>query len=83
MKAIPPALQAHLAQPATTLAWLLRVQRRDGVVLGFTTHDRTLTVGGVAYRPHTGISPTDIEAQSGQLHENWISAGAGNNPVFC
>jgi uncharacterized phage protein (TIGR02218 family) len=70
MKTIPPALQAHLNQPATTLAWLLRVQRRDGVVLGFTSHDRTLHVGGVAYKPHTGISPTDIEARAGLAVDN-------------
>ena len=40
MKTLSPALQAHLDSGATTLAWCWRIERADGVVFGFTDHDR-------------------------------------------
>lgn len=38
---------------------------RSGAVVGFTDHDRDLTVAGVAYRASSGLSPTDAESQIG------------------
>ena len=38
----------------TTLAFCWRVERRDGVCLGFTTHDRDLAIGGLVYQSWTG-----------------------------
>jgi hypothetical protein len=34
VKALPPALQAHLDEGTTTLAWCWRIVRADGVTLG-------------------------------------------------
>ena len=50
MKTLSPALAAHMAQEVTTLAYLLKITKRDGVVLGLTDHDRDLVVGGVTYQ---------------------------------
>jgi hypothetical protein len=36
MKSLLPALQAHLDNGATTLAWCWRLARADGTYLGFT-----------------------------------------------
>src|SRR3546814_9263483 len=43
MDAAPDWLREELV----TLAWCWRLSRRDGVVVGLTSHDRDLTVGGI------------------------------------
>ena len=39
MKSASTAMKAHLAQGQTTLAYLWKLRRVDGTILGFTTHD--------------------------------------------
>jgi uncharacterized phage protein (TIGR02218 family) len=60
MKALPPALQAHLDSGATTLAWCWRIARRDGAVFGFTDHDRPLAYDGTDYEPHSGFAAAEL-----------------------
>ncbi len=45
----------------TTLAFCWKLTRRDGIVLGFTSHDRDLIVGGLLYRATPGMVPSAIE----------------------
>lgn len=45
----------------TSLAFCWRLKRRDGVVLGFTSHDRDLVFDGLAYRAAPGMVPSAIE----------------------
>lgn len=45
----------------TRLAFCWRIERRDGVVLGFTSHDRDLELGGLVYRATPGMVPSAIE----------------------
>lgn len=54
MKAMSSALEAHYALEATTIATCLKLTRRDGVVMGFTEHDRAITFDGVVYEADTG-----------------------------
>jgi uncharacterized phage protein (TIGR02218 family) len=61
MKTLSPALQAHLESRTTTLAWCWRLQRRDGVNLGFTDHDRELMVDGLLYEAAAGFATSEIE----------------------
>ena len=49
----------------TTLAFCWRLERRDGVGLGFTSHDRDLEVGGFRYRAAPGIVPSAISRSDG------------------
>lgn len=49
-----------LSREVVTLAWTWRVGRRDGAVLGFTTHDRDLVRGGVRYRAAPGMAPSAV-----------------------
>ncbi|WP_417684634.1 DUF2163 domain-containing protein [Roseibium sp.] len=58
MKTLSPELAAHLDGGATTLARCWIVVRADGAKLGFTDHDRTLSVGGAACRPENGVTAT-------------------------
>jgi uncharacterized phage protein (TIGR02218 family) len=49
----------------TSLAFCWRLERRDGVCLGFTGHDRTLTIDGLGYRSTPGMLPSAISLSDG------------------
>lgn len=65
MRTLPAGLAAHLGGTATTLctAWIVR--RADGAVLGFTDHDRPLTVAGVACEPASGFDRSAATQHAG------------------
>ena len=49
----------------TTIAFCWRIERRDGVAIGFTTHDRDLTIGHLTYRAAPGMLPSAITLSDG------------------
>ena len=51
--------------PLTTLAFIWRIDRRDGITLGLTSHDRDLVIDGLTYRAAPGMIPSAIERQDG------------------
>jgi uncharacterized phage protein (TIGR02218 family) len=63
MRAIPSALQAKLDSGVTTLARCWKVTRRDGVVMGFTDHDRDLALDGVTCRAGTGFAASEATSR--------------------
>jgi uncharacterized phage protein (TIGR02218 family) len=65
MKNVQPAFAAHLAGEATTLARCWVLTRADGVVMGFTDHDRDLTISGVTCRAATGLDAAEASAELG------------------
>lgn len=52
--------EAALEQAVTALAVCWRLSRADGVVLGFTSHDRDLLVNGVVFRATPGMTPSAV-----------------------
>ena len=64
MKNLSAALQSHLDDGTTTLAWCWRISRNDGVALGFTDHDRTLSFDGTEFEPESGFAASEIRAGS-------------------
>src|SRR5690606_3118129 len=62
---VPPELESHLQGEVTNhcFAWLIR--RSDGIVLGFTDHDRTLPVNGIACEPMTGLNSSEASTALG------------------
>ena len=61
---MPEAMNAApgwLREELVSLAWCWRLSRRDGVVIGLTSHDRDLIVGGVPYRAAPGMKPSALE----------------------
>lgn len=50
-----------LREELVTLAWCWRLSRRDGIVIGLTSHDRDLVIGGLPYRAAPGMKPSAIE----------------------
>lgn len=66
MRDLTPAMAAALAEEASTLATCWRLQRRDGVLVALTTHDRDLEIGGVRYRADGGLTASAV-MESGDL----------------
>src|SRR3546814_8709586 len=58
------------------LAFCWRLDRRDGVSMGLTSHDRDLMVDGMIYRASPGMLPSavsvgaglDVESKIGRAH---------------
>jgi uncharacterized phage protein (TIGR02218 family) len=65
MRDIPAALAAHLDGEATSLCRCWSLTRRDGVVLGFTDHDRPLAFEGIAFASMTGLEAAEATAELG------------------
>ncbi|NWG24469.1 MAG: DUF2163 domain-containing protein [Pseudorhodoplanes sp.] len=79
MRIIPPALQAKLDSGVTTLCRCTIVTRRDGVVLGFTDHDRDVVLGAVTCRAHAGLTGSEATAKLGLAVGGAEIAGALND----
>jgi uncharacterized phage protein (TIGR02218 family) len=58
-------MPAIVERDLTTLAFCWRVQRRDGICLGFTSHDRDLEIDGLVYRAAPGMLPSAISVSDG------------------
>lgn len=65
MRDIPPDLAAHLESAATTLCRCWSLTRRDGLVLGFTDHDRPLTFAGITFAAATGLEAAEATSELG------------------
>lgn len=70
MKTLSPALQTHLSKELSTLATLVKITRKDGVVLGFTTTDKDLVVGGVTYKADGAFQASAIQARAALSTDN-------------
>lgn len=60
----------------TTIAFCWRLERRDGVCVGFTTHDRDLVVDHLCYRAAPGMLPSAISVSDGFDLDTLNAAGA-------
>lgn len=54
-----------LEAPVATVAFCWRLNRRDGIALGFTSHDRDLVIGGLTYRAAPGMLPSAVSLRDG------------------
>jgi uncharacterized phage protein (TIGR02218 family) len=63
-------LAAHLAGGHSTVARAWALTRRDGVTLGFTDHDETLSFEGILFRPDEGLSASALVQGSGLAVDN-------------
>ena len=69
-------MTAFLQHDLTTSALCWRLERRDGVGLGFTTHDRDLAIGGLVYRAAPGMLPSAVSVSDGFDVDNVDVRGA-------
>ena len=56
---------AFIDRDLATIALCWRLERRDGVALGFTGHDRDLEIDGLVYRAAPGMLPSAISLADG------------------
>jgi len=75
MRNLSADLKTHLSNRATTLCWLWKITRRDGTVLGFTDHDKTLSIDGVSYERSASLTPSDLDRRLGFAADNSAVAG--------
>lgn len=69
-------LYAHLGSGAATLARAWAVERADGVVMGFTDHDRDLAFEGMTFRAGSGLSARALSQSTGLAVDNTEAMGA-------
>lgn len=76
MKILPPIIAQGLASGVTThcQCWLLT--RADGVALGFTDHDRSLSIDGQVFEAASGIEASSVESETGLAAANGEITGA-------
>jgi len=55
-----PAPRTWFSQPLETVAIWWRIERSDGMALGFTSHDRDLAFDGLVHRTAPGMVPSAI-----------------------
>lgn len=65
-----------LSLPVTTIAFCWRLACRDGMTLGFTTHDRDLVIDGLIYRAAPGMLPSAIRLSDGLDPDSMDVSGA-------
>lgn len=76
MRAIPEGLAAKLASGVTTLCRCWIVERRDGVLLGFTDHDADVTIEGVRCEAASGLEAGALETTMGLRVDTQTVSGA-------
>lgn len=76
MSGLGAHLGAHLATGVTTTCQCWAITRRDGVVMGFTDHDRDLAFEGVVFRAESGLTGRALQQVSGLAVDNSEAVGA-------
>ncbi len=69
-------LAEHLDGKVTTICRVWALTRRDGVVLGFTDHDRALSFDGIDFSASTGMTARALEQTTGLSVDNSEAVGA-------
>jgi uncharacterized phage protein (TIGR02218 family) len=65
MQIFNPGFAAHIASDTTTLCTCWKLTRADGVVLGFTDHDRPVVFDGITFDPLSGFEGTEAPRRLG------------------
>ena len=67
---------AWLAGGLTSAAYGWRLERRDGVTIGFTSHDREIELDGLIYHASPGMEPSAITESAGLEADGLEVSGA-------
>lgn len=70
------SLLDHMAGGITTTCLAWAVERVDGLVLGFTDHDRDLAFEGVTFRAGSGLTARALQQSTGLSVDNTEAVGA-------
>jgi uncharacterized phage protein (TIGR02218 family) len=75
-------MDGWLEGPVTSVAYGWRLERSDGVTLGFTSHDRDVEHDGLLLRASPGMQPTTIIASLGLENDGLDVRGALNSDAI-
>lgn len=75
-KTLPAGLQDLLDDGSTTMAYCWRVTRTDGLVQGFTEHDKDLTFDSTTFEAASGFTATQMNSELGLAVDNLNAEGA-------
>jgi len=75
MRHIPQEMAARVESGAATLCHVWRLERADGVAMGFTDHDRDMVVDGLVCRADSGWTAGAAEAATGLAAGSASAAG--------
>ncbi len=67
---------SFLSGELTTIALCWRIERRDGVTIGLTDHDRDLVIDGLVHRAAPGMTPSAIKRSDGLEADTMDVTGA-------
>lgn len=67
---------SFLDEPLATIALCWRIERRDGIAVGLTAHDRALTIDGLVHRAAPGMTPSAIKRSDGLDPDTMDVSGA-------
>ena len=76
MRDIPDEMAARIESGAARLCHVWRLERSDGTALGFTDHDRDLTLDGLVCRAGSGWTAGAVESAVGLTAGAASAAGA-------
>ncbi|MCF6197057.1 MAG: DUF2163 domain-containing protein [Emcibacter sp.] len=62
MKVISAALKTHLSGEVTTMVTCWVITRRDGVRMGFATHDKELEIDNLIFQPVNSFLPSSVSS---------------------
>ena len=82
MRQFPPNFTDHLASGATTLCRCWKLVGNQGNTLGFTDHDRDLTINGLIYAAMSGMEGAEVETQLGLAIGGTEISGALNSDAL-
>lgn len=82
MRSIPSPLVTHLALGTTTLAEAIYIERGDGEIFGYTTHDIADTIDGVEYKADPGLIVQNIVTTAGAEVGNLEITTLNDGSVF-
>lgn len=82
MKVIDSGEQTILSGGTLTLATGLRLLRRDGLALGFTSHDRDITISGQLYDSEAGLNVSNLVNTEGFAVDNLELSTLDDGVIF-
>lgn len=74
-KSISFNLKAEMSGALSTLCTCMYIERTDGRAYGFTMHDQTLVIDGLAYEPAASFNPSDIKSANTMEVDNLTVEG--------
>ncbi|MEM8572422.1 MAG: DUF2163 domain-containing protein [Pseudomonadota bacterium] len=76
MREIPEELQVRLDSGATTLCRCWKIERQDGLTLGFTDHDVDVEFDGLVFAAGSGLDANAVQSSTGLSVDNCQVQGA-------